>query len=97
LTPFDSIVNIAKAKYLFLPVDKLVKYKFEEYKWIKDVEAPVNILLVRNDDIIPNASTKRLLKNIKHLNKIIEIDNIRHGFIYEYPNIDKIIEKLLKY
>jgi len=97
LTPFDSIVNIAKAKYPFLPVDKLVKYKFEEYKWIKDVEAPVNILLVRNDDIIPNASTKRLLKNIKHLNKIIEIDNIRHGFIYEYPNIDKIIEKLLKY
>jgi pimeloyl-ACP methyl ester carboxylesterase len=96
LTPFDSIVNIAKAKYPFLPVDKLVKYKFEEYKWIKDVDVQVNILLVKNDDIIPNSSTKRLLKNIKHLNKIIEIDNIKHGFIYEYNSIDKIIEMLLK-
>ena len=59
LTPFDSIVNIAKAKYLFLPVDKLVKYKFEEYKWIRDVNVQVNILLVKNDDIIPTSSTKQ--------------------------------------
>ena len=89
LTPFDSIINIAKAKYPFLPVDKLVKYKFEEYKWIRDVNVQVNILLVKNDDIIPTSSTKWLLKNIKHLNKIIEINNIKHGFIYEYPNIDR--------
>ena len=59
LTPFDSIVNIAKAKYPFLPVDKLVKYKFEEYKWIRDVNVQVNILLVKNDDIIPTSSTKQ--------------------------------------
>ena len=63
ITPFDSIVNVAKSKYPLLPVNKLVKYKFNEYLWVKNIDIPVNILLVKNDDIIPNSSTKRLLKN----------------------------------
>ncbi|ACM93119.1 conserved hypothetical protein [Nautilia profundicola AmH] len=95
ITPFDSIVNVAKSKYPFLPVDKLVKYKFTEIEWIKKVKAPVNVLLVENDDIIPQRNIDNLLKNIPNLNKKIIINGVKHGYIYEYKNIEKVIEDLL--
>jgi len=95
ITPFDSIVNIAKYKYPFLPVEKLVKYKFEEYKWIKNIRAPIKLLLVKNDDVIPEKCIENLLKNIDNLNKEIIITGIKHGNIYEYKDIEKVIEKLL--
>jgi hypothetical protein len=96
ITPFDSIVNIAKNKYPFLPVEKLVKYKFEEYKWIRNVKAPVNVLLVKNDDVIPEKNIENLLKNIPDLNKKIVIHGVKHGNIYEYKDIVKIIQELLE-
>jgi len=68
ITPFDSIVNIAKYKYPFLPVEKLVKYKFEKYKWIKNVRTPIKLLLVKNDDVIPEKCIENLLKNIDNTN-----------------------------
>jgi len=96
ITPFDSIVNIAKSKYPFLPVEKLVKYKFNEVEWVKNVKTPVNVLLVENDDIIPQENIDNLMKNISNLNKKITISGIKHGNIYEYKDIEKVIRELLK-
>jgi len=95
ITPFDSIVNIAKSKYPFLPVEKLVKYKFNEAEWIKKTNVPVSILLVKNDDVIPQKSIDNLLNNIPDLHKKVVISGVKHGNIYEYKDIEKVIEKLL--
>jgi len=95
ITPFDSIVNVAKSKYPFLPVEKLVKYKFNEAEWIKNTDVPVSVLLVKNDDIIPQQNIDNLLKNIKNLHKKITIDGVKHGYVYEYQGIEKVIEELL--
>ncbi len=95
ITPFDSIVNIAKSRYPFLPVEKLVKYKFNEVKWIKNIKAPVNVLLVKNDNVVPQKNISNLLKNIKNLNKKTVVSGIKHGNIYEYKNFNKILTELL--
>jgi hypothetical protein len=95
ITPFDSIVNIAKNKYPFLPVDRLVKYKFKEAEWIKEVKAPVSVLLVKNDDVIPQKDIKTLLSNIKNLDKKITIDGVKHGNVYEFKKIKQVLEELL--
>jgi len=96
ITPFSSIECIAKAKYPFLPVSLLLKYKFFESEYISKTDAAVSVLALKNDDIIPQKCLNELLKNIKNLKKIEYIDGIKHGFIYEYPHIEKIIQKLLK-
>ncbi|WP_456479879.1 alpha/beta hydrolase [Nautilia sp.] len=95
ITPFDSIVNIAKSKYPFFPVHFLVRHKFEEYKWVRKVKAPVNVLIIENDDVIPLECTENLLKNIPNLNKKIVIKNIRHGYIYEYEKIVPVLNQLI--
>ncbi|WP_456488920.1 alpha/beta hydrolase [Caminibacter pacificus] len=96
ITPFDSIEHIAQIRYPVLPISLLLKHKFKEVEWIKNVKAPVSVLLVKNDDIIPQKSIDNLLKHIPNLNKKIEIEGVTHGRIYEYPNISKVIEELLK-
>jgi len=95
VTPFDSIVNIAKNKYPFLPVEKLLKYRFEEYKWIAKTDAPVSVLLVKNDDVIPEENVKNLLKSVKNLAALREIDGVTHGEVYKHHNIVKVLDELL--
>jgi len=95
ITPFSSIECIAKAKYPFLPVGFLLKYKFPESEYVKNIKAPIAILALKNDDVIPKKCLNELLKNIKNLKKITYIDGVTHGRIYEYPHIEKIIQSLL--
>jgi hypothetical protein len=95
ITPIDSIVNIAKARYPFLPVGLLVKYKFEAYKYLRVVKAPVSVLLVKKDNIVPKSSIQRVLHSIVNLKEVQVIDGVGHGNIYEYPHIDRIISNLL--
>ncbi|GAX88379.1 conserved hypothetical protein [Lebetimonas natsushimae] len=91
ITPFDSIENIAKKRYPIFPISLLLKHKFKEAKFISQTDAPVIIIALKNDDMIPNTSLQNLLKNIKNLKKIIYIDGVKHGFIYEHPDITNIL------
>jgi hypothetical protein len=95
ITPFDSIANVAKSKYPFFPVKILLKYSFDEYRWIRKVRAPVSVLMVEEDDVIPQKNSDNLLKNIVNLEKKKVISGIKHGNVYEYKNIDKILTELL--
>ena len=96
VTPFDSIENIAKSKYPIFPISILLKHKFKEYEFISKTASPVVVAALKNDDIIPQKSLQNLLNHIKNLKKVIYFDNIRHGFIYEHPQIVEILNKALK-
>ena len=95
ITPFDSIVSIAKQKYPFIPVGILLKYKFNEAEFVSKTDIPTVVIALKKDDVIPEKSLKNLLKNIKNLKDIIWLDGVTHGRIYEYPQIEKIIKKAL--
>jgi len=95
ITPFDSIVSIAKQKYPFIPVDLLLKYKFPEVEFLSKSSVPTVVIALKNDDVIPKKSLNNLLKNIKNLKEIIWLDGVSHGGIYHYPYIEKVIKKAL--
>ncbi len=94
ITPFSSIECIAKMKYPFFPVKLFLKYPFYENKFISHTSAPVSIIALKNDDKIPQKCLNILIKNIKNLKNIYYLDKIKHGNIYNYPHIEKIIEKV---
>ena len=95
ITPFDSIVSIARQKYPFIPVNLLLKYKFNEAEFISKTAVPTVVIALKNDDVIPEKSLKNLLKHIKNLKDIIYLEGVIHGRIYEYPHIEKLIQKAL--
>lgn len=61
ITPYDSLVNVAAAKFPFVPVHWLMRDKYESWKLAADVTAPVMVLAAAQDEIIPLSSTQRLV------------------------------------
>ena len=95
ITPFDSIENIAKIKYPFFPVSFLLKYKFDEAKFISKTNSPVVVIALKNDDVIPKQSLNNLLVHIKNLKEVIYLDGVMHGLLYTHPKIVKTIQKAI--
>jgi len=52
-SPFTSMVNVGKKHYPFFPVRFLLKDKFESYKKITNILAPVLIMHGKVDKIVP--------------------------------------------
>ena len=60
VTPYDSIVNVAKEHYPMFPVSLLLTDKYESWKHAKNIIAPTLILSAQLDQIIPAERTRNL-------------------------------------
>ncbi len=61
VTPYDSILNIARERYGLFPVDMLLKDRFESWKHVDDIEAQTLVLFAADDNIVPETSTRNLI------------------------------------
>jgi alpha/beta superfamily hydrolase len=98
ITPIDSILNVAKAKYPYLPISMLLKEKFQADVWAKDLEAKVAIILVENENIVPKESVDNILKSIKNIVYKSTIKDVNHINLYSSKEtigkIKRALEKL---
>ena len=95
ITPIDSILNIAKAKYPYLPVSMLLKEKFQADIWAKDLDAKVAVILVEDENIVPKKSVENILKSLKNVVYKTTIKGANHIDIYS-KDVAKELEKALK-
>jgi alpha-beta hydrolase superfamily lysophospholipase len=61
VTPFDSLVNVARSHFGYLPVGLLMHDRYESASRAHDVRAPVLIIIAADDEIIPRARTEALV------------------------------------
>ena len=52
-TPFTSMINAAKEFYPYIPVNLLLKDKYENFKKIKNINSPILIMHGEKDTIVP--------------------------------------------
>ena len=82
ITPYDSIVNVAKVHYPLFPVGILLRDKYESWKYAGKISAPTLILSAENDLTIPAASTRNLAAHIKPaLLTMKQIEGVDHNSI----------------
>ncbi len=96
ITPYDSIASLVKQKYPFLPVNLILKYKFESIKYIEKIKSPIVIIEVKNDTTIPNSNTLRLSKKIKNLSKIVVLENTTHADVLNHPQFEESLKNIIK-
>jgi pimeloyl-ACP methyl ester carboxylesterase len=60
VTPFDSLVNVAKEYFRWLPVGWLLKDRYESASRAREVKAPVLIVIAGEDEIIPERRSRAL-------------------------------------
>ena len=67
ITPYDSILALAKRKFKTLPVDYFLQHKFESVKYAEQIKAPAYVLRAAVDDIVPHSHTDMLVKKLATL------------------------------
>jgi pimeloyl-ACP methyl ester carboxylesterase len=60
VTPYDSLLGIAQKQFWFAPVRWLLIDKYESWRYVPKVTAPVLILAAERDELIPLASSEAL-------------------------------------
>ena len=60
VAPFDSLVEVGKRHYPFLPVGLLLKHRFDSVAAAPKITAPLLCIVAVDDEIIPVAHAKRL-------------------------------------
>ena len=60
VTPFDSMVELGRRHYPFLPVGLLLKHRFDSLSYAPQLDAPLLCIVASHDDIIPPHHAKRL-------------------------------------
>ena len=60
VAPFDSLVEIGKRHYPFLPVHWMLKHRFDSVSLAPKISAPLLCIVAADDEIIPAAHARRL-------------------------------------
>ena len=76
-TPFTSMVDAAKNFYPYIPINLLLKDKFENFKKVKNINIPILVMHGEIDQIVPFSMGK----------KIYEIaNNPKYSYFTKYDN-----------
>jgi len=95
ITPYDSILSMAKQKYPYFPIDVLLKHPFETTKDIVHVKTPIAIIEVENDTTIPKFHLDRLLEILPSKPYHTTLKNTTHGDVLDHPNFNNELQTLL--
>lgn len=60
ITPFDSIENVAQAKFPIFPINWLLIDKFESWQFAPKITAPTLVIAAEKDQVIPYSNTEQL-------------------------------------
>lgn len=85
ITPFDSIVNIAKSVYWMFPVNLLLKDKYLSVNRVEKITAQTYIFIAEHDLVIPRARADSLIAQFsEQLVATILITGAGHNDISQY-------------
>jgi len=62
VTPFDSLLNIARRAYPYLPVSLILRDRYDSRRFAPQVKAPTLILAAQKDELVPRESSQALYR-----------------------------------
>jgi dienelactone hydrolase len=67
ITPYDSILAIAKRKFRVMPIEYMLRHRFESIKYAPALKAPTYVLRASSDDVVPHSHTDQLVAKLAQL------------------------------
>ncbi len=78
ITPYDSIANVAASRYWFVPVDYLLRHRFDSAARAADVTAPALVLIAGRDRIVPPQHAEALVARWGGPVETLRLDQANH-------------------
>lgn len=88
LTPWDSLVNVARVHYPYLPVRWLLKDRYDSVANLGQFKGPVAVIMAGRDTIIPNAATRNLYGRLVAPKRLWTFENAGHNNWPASPGLD---------
>ncbi|GAB3397348.1 alpha/beta hydrolase [Massilia agilis] len=67
ITPYDSVLAIAKRRFRGMPIEYMLRHRFESIKYAPALKAPTYVLRAERDDVIPHSHTDELVAKLAQL------------------------------
>jgi pimeloyl-ACP methyl ester carboxylesterase len=79
VTPYDSIVNIAQARYPIFPISWLVKDRYESWRRAGSIKARVLVVLAESDQAVPRTNSDVLIAHFNPKPEVVVIPHADHN------------------
>ncbi len=94
-TPYYSIVDVAISRFPIFPVEKLMRYEFPSFQFIKKVTCPIYMFHGTEDEVISMQSAKKLFHEApKTLRSFVKIDGAGHNNLVDFELYHEQIKKI---
>jgi pimeloyl-ACP methyl ester carboxylesterase len=85
ITPFDSMVNLARQHYPWLPVGMLLRHRFDSVQHLAGVRAPLLIIYGGQDQVVPPVRTENLIRHVPGGQRVLFLEHADHGNVDLFP------------
>jgi len=94
ITPYDSILAIAKRRFRAMPVEFVLRHRFESVKYASALKVPTYVLRAASDDIVPHSHTDLLVAQLGKLQLDETVPDSNHLNI---PYLETTQEKIARF
>jgi uncharacterized protein len=85
VTPYDSILNIARARYPMFPVSLLLADRYESWRYASAIHAPVLVILAEHDHAVPRSNSDVLIGSFQRSPTVVVIPHSDHNNLSNSP------------
>jgi pimeloyl-ACP methyl ester carboxylesterase len=96
ITPFDSLVSVARAHMRWLPVHWLLRERFEAARDLAGYRGRVLIIRAGRDEVVPPASTQALIDALPVPPTVVELHDAGHNTVDDDPRFAQSITAFLR-
>lgn len=84
-TPFDSLAAVAKRYYWYLPVDLMLKHRFDSIALAPSLKQPLLCLISARDEVIPPVHGERLFDAWGGAKRKVILEDAGHNTTDDHP------------
>jgi pimeloyl-ACP methyl ester carboxylesterase len=95
ITPFDSLVELARDHYGWLPVRLLLRHRMPTVDFVRESSTPTALIVAGSDTVVPAARSDPLRSAIPNLAFDGTIAGADHNDLYDRPAFKAALREAL--
>lgn len=97
ITPFDSMVKVAKSAFPIFPVSVMLKDRYDSLRHAANISVPTLLLIAERDEFIPLKSSRNLAAALDAASTaVIVVDSAGHNTIQNFDRFEAALADFLK-
>jgi pimeloyl-ACP methyl ester carboxylesterase len=81
VTPFDSLVNVARAHFPWMPVSLLMRDRYDSANRVPAISSQTLVVIAEADEIVPRAASEALVQAFRERPRVVVLAGAGHNGI----------------